>query len=275
MYFLISVKMNINTQTEEIWKQIPNYDYFISTFGRVKNKNDRILTLKNNNDYLYARLGRKKTLSVHRLVATIFILNPNDYNEVNHIDGNRSNNNVSNLEWCSRQQNIDHAIACNLVKTHPVPILQYTLDNVFIKEWSGSTEVSKHYNCDRGTIESVCRNKNKTGMGFIWKYKTQPNKIIKELNDKCKIIEDFPNYKVDIEGNIINQHNKILKYVVNRDGQPYVSLCNNGKKKNMYIQQIIAKTFIPNPNNFIYVRHKDKDKYNNKIDNLEWWGTSS
>ena len=103
----------------------------------------------NGNGYLNVKLqlplsntdGIKRyiTLYVHRLVATAFIPNPDNLPQVNHIDGNKSNNSVSNLEWCTAKDNTAHAIATKLttVKTAAVPISvlneivnTVTLDNV-------------------------------------------------------------------------------------------------------------------------------------------------
>ena len=55
--------------------------------------------------------GKRKTYNVHRLVAEIYIPNPDNLPEVNHIDEDKTNNNVSNLEWCSRQYNIEYSLA--------------------------------------------------------------------------------------------------------------------------------------------------------------------
>ena len=70
---------------------------------------------KNRNGYLIVALDTEQ-LSIHRLVALHFIPNPYTYSQVNHINGNKEDNHVSNLEWCSAQQNILHALKTNLRK---------------------------------------------------------------------------------------------------------------------------------------------------------------
>lgn len=109
----------------EEWRDIEDYEglYQVSNFGRIKRMRfinnmynfpqERIMkkSLKTNG-YEIVRLskrGVKTTFMVHRLVAKAFIDNPSDYLEINHIDGNKTNNSVENLEWCSRSQNELHA----------------------------------------------------------------------------------------------------------------------------------------------------------------------
>lgn len=94
---------------EEVWK-ISSVDaaYEISSYGRCRNiKSGKILRPKNER-YVRYSLSQKYYLA-HRLVAFEFVENENNYNEVNHIDGNRYNNKASNLEWCTRKQNIQHS----------------------------------------------------------------------------------------------------------------------------------------------------------------------
>ena len=117
----------------EIWKQIEGYEgiYEVSNFGRVKRLlitlhsrfyKEKILTncFNNRTGYCFVALRKNdkdKNYSVHRLVAQAFIPNPSNLSDVNHIDGNKLNNNIDNLEWCTRSQNLKHALQIGLIKS--------------------------------------------------------------------------------------------------------------------------------------------------------------
>lgn len=102
----------------EIWKDIVGYEskYQISNLGRIRNAKSKklyIIGIDSNGYYrinLYDNLGKYKTYRVHRLLGIAFIPNPNNYPCINHIDGNKLNNDLSNLEWCTYKHNIIHAV---------------------------------------------------------------------------------------------------------------------------------------------------------------------
>lgn len=107
----------------EIWKNIKDFRelYQVSNLGRVRRRDTkRVLKLLNiSKGYKGIRLYKTKkeatTKKIHRLVAEYFIPNPLNLPQVNHIDGNKSNNKVSNLEWCSNDYNMNHAILNKLI----------------------------------------------------------------------------------------------------------------------------------------------------------------
>jgi hypothetical protein len=102
-------------KTEEIWKNVPNYEglYQVSSHGNLKNKRKEILKLHKSRDgyyrYTFSHNYIKKKWSISRLVATVFIENPENKPNVNHKDNNPLNNEISNLEWCTQKENIQHS----------------------------------------------------------------------------------------------------------------------------------------------------------------------
>lgn len=103
-------------------KFIPGYEnlYLIDESGNVSNwRRDKFLK-QHKSIWGYMRVmlykhGVAKSLSIHRLVAITYLLNPENKPQVNHMDGNKLNNHVSNLEWVTQQENMDHAYAMGLV----------------------------------------------------------------------------------------------------------------------------------------------------------------
>ena len=121
-----------------IWKPIKGYEnyYLVSNVGEIKTI-ERIITLpthsylkkekmlkqfKDSKGYMHVKLydgtGKPKSLTIHRIVASSFLDNPNNLAEVNHIDHNKNNNNVDNLEWMSRGDNIKHSYSKRDPKTY-------------------------------------------------------------------------------------------------------------------------------------------------------------
>jgi len=102
------------------WFEIPTYDgrYMITKDGRIKSKFKELKQVKRKDGYKRISLtknGKRKNYLVHRVIAMTFIPNSIRKKEVNHKDGNKRNNHVSNLEWCTREENIRHASSKGLM----------------------------------------------------------------------------------------------------------------------------------------------------------------
>lgn len=168
----------------EIWKKILGYEnYEVSNFGRIKSL-EKIDFMHRNNSYrtrkekimrngisngyksvsLYKN-KKPKTFTIHRLVLSSFIENKNNKREVNHIDGNKHNNNLENLEWCSSSENSIHAIK-NGLQIAKKGEQQYNskLKDFEIIEIRNSdltlNELSKIYNISTSVICSVKNKKS-------------------------------------------------------------------------------------------------------------------
>ena len=170
---------------KEIWKDIEGYQgrYQVSNLGRVKSLKmwtgsvyiDKIKILKNiiyKNGYEYIIFDGKHFL-IHRLVAKTFIENKNNFPIVNHIDGNKLNNNVNNLEWCTYSHNEKEAYKLKLKKGRNKKIIQYDKKNNKIKEWNSITEAYNQCKINLSGISDCCNMKRKTAGGYVWRFKEE------------------------------------------------------------------------------------------------------
>ena len=98
-----------------MWKQVSGYEnvYFINEFGEVKNSQGKFIKPQKRADgylqYQLSKNGIRRMHKIHRLVAVEFVENSNNYNVVNHKDGNKLNNHYTNLEWCTSAPNNKHS----------------------------------------------------------------------------------------------------------------------------------------------------------------------
>ena len=161
----------------EIWKDVKNYEglYQISNLGRVKSlisKNKILKPSKNKRGYMIVALSKNKIIKrygVHQIVANNFIKNEYNKMQVNHIDGNKQNNCVENLEWCNCQENMLHAYKNKLTNGKRIPVMQLDLDGNLIKIWNSQIEASRKLNISSVAISRCCNGITKTAGKYIWK----------------------------------------------------------------------------------------------------------
>ena len=121
--------------------------------------------------------GITKMYTLHRIIAITFIPNPEHKTQINHKDGNKLNNNVNNLEWCTISENMIHAYKHNLMKNTinstkqrlSKPVSQYTKDGVFIKTYKSITEANQITGIHYSNIGRSCRTHLLAG-GYKWYY---------------------------------------------------------------------------------------------------------
>lgn len=184
----------------EIWKDIKDFEglYQISNLGKVKSlpryvKNihgqrivkEKILKNQINKKGYYSVVLRKNnksyTKEIHRLIGIAFIENKNNYSCINHIDGNKLNNKLDNLEWCSYKHNINEAYRLGLnrytnlinFKNLPKKVLQFDKNNNFINEFESIRKASKITNVCYNSIWLNCCGKQRYAGGYTWKFKEE------------------------------------------------------------------------------------------------------
>jgi hypothetical protein len=148
----------------------------------VELKREKIVKLRFCKNYYIVNLcknGKSKNYRVNRLVAEAFIPNPNNYPVVNHKNGNKLDNRVENLEWCSYSHNEKEAYKLGLKKPtwegkcydrHPSnkKIVQYNIDGEKIKVWNSIQEATDALHINN--ISAVCRGIQKTAGGYVWNF---------------------------------------------------------------------------------------------------------
>lgn len=201
----------------EIWKDIIGYEglYQVSNLGRVKSL-ERIVICGNGcggmhtvkekiltphiekNGYLRVNLknlGKSNKLSIHKLVAQAFIPNPNNKQQIDHINTDRTDNRVENLRWVTAKENCNNPLTlenkrfANMGNKNPMynkrgilhhkskPVIQLTLNNELIKRWDNACIAHKTMNYNQGNISACCRGKIKKYKGYKWGFEQDYNKI--------------------------------------------------------------------------------------------------
>lgn len=228
----------------EEWKSIPDYkEYQVSTLGRVKRLayykkvcsggkqycEERILKpQKRKRGYQAVTLSKNskvKSFLVHRLVAMVFIPNPDNLPQVNHKDENTSNNCVDNLEWCNQCYNSNYGTSKYRISAKlkngilSKPVEQYCKNGMFIMEYPSAIEASRVLGLNVSGITSCCNNNKKYSHcgGYQWKYKGSEKQINNIAN---KIVQ------TDKYGKIINIFETITQ-ASNATGISRTAIANN------------------------------------------------
>lgn len=155
---------NLKDEVAEVWADVKGFEgkYRISSIGRVRSvKRDIILRPGNSRGYHNVTLSNgiaKKSTGVHRLVAQAFIPNPDNKPSVNHIDGNKINNSVGNLEWCTQAENLSHAFQVLGRTWHNAKLTQKQVEEIInLKGKISAAQIARDYGVHWTRVSQIHR----------------------------------------------------------------------------------------------------------------------
>lgn len=236
----------------EIWKNVaiqPYSDYYmVSNLGNVKrikecskyNTSSKKLSILNQAvgswGYKVVSLtvfGESKSFLVHRLVAITFLDNPLNKKQVNHIDGNKLNNCVDNLEWVTPSENIQHAYDSGLIDYfekdhHFKTVYQFDLNGNFIHKFPNAMEAGRVLNLDNTSIYQCCYGNRHSAGDYLWSFSEKCNPKPLKISPKHK--NGVNQY--DLSGNFIRHYDSVKQAAeILHCGKTCIIDCCYGRKK--------------------------------------------
>jgi hypothetical protein len=155
-------------------------------------------------------------------------------------------------------------------------VLQYTLDDIFVKKYACLNDAAKAVGRNQGTIGNVCRGTQISAAGYKWKYapvekEEKINPLIEESKDWV-ILDDYPKYKISADGRIYSMsYQTIMKGGTSEEGRRSVTISKKeGGLKTIYVHRLVALAYLDNPNNYPIINHISGDPTDNRVENLEW-----
>lgn len=212
----------------ETWKKIfidgQETNYSVSNLGNIKNDlTNKVLSQRVQQGYKHITLtlnnGKIKSCRVHRLVAIAFIDNPENKPYVNHIDCDRSNNIVTNLEWVTSSENSQKAVAEGryfINNSRLRAVVQYDLNGNKIRTFESASEAARQLNLQQSKITECCKkNRRRTG-DFQWRYadeeclsldpiekENRPGTKVARCDDDLNVLQIYNSYREaanDVQG---------------------------------------------------------------------------
>ncbi len=211
---------------------------------------------------------------MHQLVAHAFLDLPEiEKYVINHKNGNKLDNTSENLEFISNGENVKHAARLGLRKPYTCSVDQYDMNETLLNTYSSIKEAWEATGVSDSKISTVCKGKRNNAGGFIWKYTNREAPPNIDIKDKTYVrkLQDYKNYYVTNDGKIYSKsHNVFMSQRKDGNGYMLITLYQNATSKDELVHRLVAKTFIPNPEESPYVNHKNGNKSDNRVDNLDW-----
>lgn len=283
----LNSNMSISESKEE-WKTfLNNENYLVSNRGYIKNKKSKKViygSLDKTSGYMRTAID-KKAYMIHRIIAETFLPNLDDKPTVNHKNKNRTDNRIENLEWATYSEQNYHKTDIKTYKNHNngknvlrinkdtnetetydsiMQASKWIMENVHKKDTTNKDIQKELENISSSLSQKIKRNKNNWfGYNYIWKIeektlqKTEENEIWKPM-DSGYFISNF--------GKIKNPSDKIKDNFGITGGYYEIKI----NKKHLKIHRLVAEYFIENPENKPFVNHKNSNKFDNRVENLEW-----
>lgn len=179
------MKDNIYENLKRQGAEIKEYNgYYIASNGKIYNKRGKELKPSSNPKgykfVSFSRNGKTKNEMLHRVLAKCFIPNPNNYPQINHKDGNKTNNSLSNLEWCTPSQNVQHAWDNGLALLPDKPVICLNTGIVYKTARKAADSLNFY---SPSAITACCLGKRKSAYkGCLWRY-YKPTPLIEKLRD--------------------------------------------------------------------------------------------
>ena len=279
-----SMGKNNKLNTKEIWKSFPykkfRMQYDISNCGNVKNSiTGKILksSLRSNYKSVSCSVeGYSKPFKIHRIVAFAFVKNdePETKTQVNHINGNKLDNRADNLEWVSKSGNAKHADSTGLRKAPEKAVIRINPETGKEVIFKSAQDACDETGIGRCSIFAVLRGDRRLAGDYYWRYVDSKNADRFEIDfSEYKQLVGFPRYLINAEGKLYNMETcKFIKPSKHTGdgGFQYQVYCPPDHRKTLLIHKLVASYFLKRTDKkHNSVRHKDGNKANNDVSNLE------
>lgn len=263
--------------SKEKWRDLDDLGYSrysISSHGRLLNiEREEFVKGSLKEGYPYAFItddsGKAKSMQLNLLVANTFVPNPDKLRFITYIDGNKQNIRADNLKWISAS---DSSKNNRTNKYKGKPVYQLDEDKEIIKKWDSTREAAEYFDIKGEFINGAIRRGTRT-QGYYWEYCEKMDGEDEDLEWKEVKVEGYKIIFVSNTGTVKDNKGKIKKQTLNNSGYLNVQIRSEEKYKSkaFRVHILVAKGFLgEHENPKIEINHKDGNKLNNNIKNLEY-----